>query len=223
MFLSYDGLNLDEIKTLHNSGLINGVTTNLTLVNSAKLESGKSRKEIVLPLLRYCEDNNLKFSVQVESISPSDIELEAKLLLDLSAKPELFHVKIPANFDNLQIIHRLAKSGVKVNATCVTSNMQARIVTSSGASIVSFFWGKMYDQGLDPFVHVSNYRYWASATLGDKRPTLLVGSVRQIGSIEAAYLAGADVVTTSFLNIRNLSNQFASNAAADSFYLTNLN
>ena len=222
MFLSYDGLDLDEIDTLFKCGLINGVTTNLTLVNAAKASSGNSREEIISPIIEYCEKHSLNFSVQVEAVLPNEIEREAVLLAELSGNTDLFYVKIPANFDNLPIINRLAKSNIKINATCVTSNMQGRIVAASGASIVSFFWGKMFDQGLDPFIHVQNYSKWASTAFKLDAPTLLVGSVRQIGSIEAAYLAGADVVTTSFLNIKNLANQFASNMAANSFHATNL-
>jgi transaldolase len=91
------------------------------------------------------------------------------------------------------------------------------MATLSGAKIVSFFWGKMYDQGINPAEHVSRYVSWAqSAGLADM-PLVLVGSVRQIGSIEAAFIAGADVVTTSYDNLKKIGNQLASEHANQAF------
>jgi transaldolase len=222
MFLSYDGLNLDEIVALNEIGLISGVTTNLTLVNSAKKNSGKSREEIISPLMQYCSEKKLNFSVQVESKSPTEIKLEGLQLQKIADDKSRFFVKVPANFANLEVIRELTREGVNVNATCVTSHMQGRMVAAAGAKIVSFFWGKMCDQGLDPYAHVSNYKKWADEHFKADRPILLVGSVRQLASIESAYLAGAEVVTTSLQNIKNLAGQLASDQAAELFYETNI-
>jgi transaldolase len=221
MFMSYDGLSLEEITLLHEIQLISGVTTNLTLVNAAKKSLNKSRIDIIQPLLSYCEKNALNFSVQVESEDPSDIEKEAKELATIAKDLNRFYVKIPVNFENLIVIRNLTNFGIKVNATCVTSHMQGRLAAVSGAKIVSFFWGKMSDQGINPFEHVQNYSNWAGSYFKSESPILLVGSVRQLGSIESAYLAGADVVTTSYVNIRNLANQLTSDKSASLFYETN--
>ena len=221
MFMSYDGLSLEEITELHEIQLISGVTTNLTLVNAAKKAQNKSRIDIIQPLLSYCEKNGLNFSVQVECEEPSAIEKEAKQLASIAKNLNQFYVKVPVNFANLKVIRNLTKSGIRVNATCVTSHMQGRLAAVSGSKIVSFFWGKMSDQGINPFEHVQNYSNWAESYFESDNPILLVGSIRQLGSIESAYLAGADVVTTSYVNIRNLANQLTSDKSASLFYESN--
>ena len=157
----------------------------------------------------------------MESEDPDAIEKEAKQLATLAKDSNRFFVKVPVNFANLKVIRNLTNSGIKINATCVTSHMQGRLAAVSGAKIVSFFWGKMSDQGINPFEHVQNYSNWADSYFKSDNPILLVGSVRQLGSIESAYLAGANVVTTSYVNIRNLANQLTSDKSASLFYETN--
>jgi transaldolase len=206
----YDGLNLEDVNSLTSRGLIQGLTTNLTLVSAArhtqKVESEKILSEYVDEVKKF----NLPLSIQVESNEIDSIIAEALYLQNkYGNKIDLF-IKIPANYENLYAINFLTKQGIKINATCVTSFMQGKLCSLSGAKIVSFFWGKMYDQGIDPAKHVNVFKQWSKDLQEKHSPILLVGSVRQIGSIEAAFLAGADVVTTSKENILKLANQLAS-------------
>ncbi len=212
----YDGINQGEIDDLFSKGLISGVTTNLTLVNSAKKSTGNSRDHIVENLIEGIKNYHLPLSVQVESNNLKDIIAETKDLHSKFASEIDLFVKIPANFENLSAIKQCSDLGIKINATCVSSFMQAKMCALSGAKIVSFFWGKMYDQGINPSDHVMNFRLWIDKNFQQNKPDLLVGSVRQIGSIESAFLSGADIVTTSWANFQKIGNQFVadqSNAA----------
>jgi transaldolase len=213
----YDGINQNEISDLFSKGIIRGVTTNLTLVNTEKKSSGNSRDHIIENLIENIEKYNLPLSVQVESNNPDDIIAEAKdLHSKFSSKIDLF-VKIPANFDNLFAIKQCSDLGININATCISSFMQAKMCALSGAKIVSFFWGKMYDQGINPSEHVMNFRTWIDKNFDSLKPALLVGSVRQIGSIESAFLSGADIVTTSWANFQKIGNQFVADQANAAF------
>jgi transaldolase len=213
----YDGINEGEIDDLFSKGIIRGVTTNLTLVNSAKKTSGDSRDQIIENLIESIKKFNLPLSVQVESNNLEDIIAETKdLHSKFASKIDLF-VKIPANFENLFAIKLCSDLGIKINATCVSSFMQAKMCSLSGAKIVSFFWGKMYDQGINPSEHVMNFRTWIDKNFDSSKPALLVGSVRQIGSIESAFLSGADIVTTSWANFQKIGNQFVADQANAAF------
>ena len=213
----YDGIDHLEITDLINKGIIEGVTTNLTIVNERKKVLNKSRNDILENFIDDICKFGVPLSIQVESNTCNEIIAEAKTLNKLFANKIDLLIKIPINFENLAAIKSCTDSGIKINATCVTSFLQAKMATLSGAKIVSFFWGKMYDQGINPAEHVSRYVSWAQSAGLAEIPLVLVGSVRQIGSIEAAFIAGADVVTTSYDNLKKIGNQLASEHANQAF------
>jgi fructose-6-phosphate aldolase 2 len=213
----YDGIDHLEISDLINKGIIEGVTTNLTIVNERKKFLNKSRNEILENFIDKIGKFDVPLSIQVESNTCNEIIAEANILNNLFANRIDLLIKIPINFENLAAIKSCTDSGIKINATCITSFLQAKMATLSGAKIVSFFWGKMYDQGINPAEHVSRYVGWAQNAGLAVPPLVLVGSVRQIGSIEAAFIAGADVVTTSYDNLKKIGNQLASDQANQAF------
>ena len=209
----YDGLNKHEASDLFEKGLISGITTNLTLVNALKASIGKNRDTIIEEFVDSIKHFGLPLSIQVESNIVEDIISEGLYLQDKFKNDIDVFIKVPINFENLKAIHILSERGISVNATCITSFMQAKMASISGASIVSFFWGKMYDQGINPAFHVSSFKAWLEKSNPKRRTSTLVGSVRQIGSIESAFAAGADVVTTSYENLRKIADQLASENA----------
>lgn len=213
----YDGLNPDDVSSLVSKGIISGLTTNLTLVSAARKSVMKSSTQILSDYVESVKQFDLPLSIQLESDRVNEMVVEARNLQELFGRKVDLYLKVPVSFSNLEAVNFLAKNGIKVNATCVTSFMQGKLSTISGAKIVSFFWGKMYDQGLDPSRHVSSFKNWIKTSHYPEPPTLLVGSVRQIGSIEAAFLSGADVVTTSKENLEKLANQLASDQANQLF------
>ncbi len=80
----------------------------------------------------------------------------------------------------------------------------------------------MSDQGIDPYKHVKNYDSWRRKEGLVNKTKILVGSVRQPASIESAFFAGADVVTTSKSNIVKLADQLMADEANRLFQETNL-
>ena len=213
----YDGLNPDDVETLALKGIISGLTTNLTLVSAARKLHNKSSESVRTDFVESIKRFKLRLSLQVESNRVDKMILEGKQLQESYGDKVDLYVKIPVNFNNLNVINSLTNSGIKVNATCVTSFLQGKMSALSGAKVISFFWGKMYDQGIDPFRQVNQFKNWVEENSLGQRLTILVGSVRQIGSIEAAFLAGTDVVTTSKENLEKIANQLASDQANQAF------
>lgn len=213
MAFYYDGINPYELIELLDTGVISGVTTNLTLVNGKRKDEGISRIEALEPIMKVCQDHNLKISLQVDTNTHKEILEEAISLFELYKGSNRIMIKIPVNFENLKAISACSHHGIEVNATCITSFMQAKLATLAGAKIVSFFWGKMSDQGIDPYLLIEQYFNWRSREGLADTTKILVGSVRQPASIHSAYVAGADIVTTSRDNIAKLANQLMSDEA----------
>jgi len=220
MSFYYDGISTDEISGLYNRGVLRGITTNLTLINNEKKKQNVTRSEILRPIVNLAVQFDVPVSIQLESDSISEMISEGEALFKEFIDAKKLYIKVPVDFGKLQVINKLSSLGIKVNATCVTSFSQAQMACEAGASIVSFFWGKMSDQGLDPFNHVSKFRDWKNSS-GYHSVLILVGSIRQTSSISSAFEAGANVVTTSYLNWNNYSDQLLSSVANKIFQDTN--
>lgn len=211
----YDGTSTTEARELLNFGLVAGITTNITLVQRARKEHGIDKNDLYVDLYKVASDYNVPLSIQLMADSIDGKIDEAKTIRSLVQNYPNLHVKLATNYENFAVIAELSHLGIKVNATCVTSWMQAKLMATAGASIVSFFWGKMSDQGIDPYHHVRHFGLWRSQA--GISTLLLVGSVRQTISIQSAFEAGADIVTTNLENIKKVSNQLASNSANELF------
>jgi len=221
MSFFYDGISEAEIKSLYSKGILRGLTTNLTLINNAKRVSGLTRLEILNPLIELSIQYCIPISIQLEANSISKMVDEVHHLMTQIDNSGEVYFKVPVDFEKLEVIKLLADQNIRINATCITSQTQAQMAAEAGAKIISFFWGKMSDQAIDPFLEISNFNSWKlRKNLG--QVTTLVGSIRQISTISAAFNAGADVVTTSYSNLQKVADQLLSLEANRVFQETNL-
>ena len=143
---------------------------------------------------------------------------QAGVAKELYGLDNLF-IKVPVQKNLMPIIKCLIDNGFKVNATCITSAVQALCALNAGASIVSFFWGKMSDENLNPPDEVELIR----TVIDDKSlatssvPKILVGSIRQPYVAKEALRAGADILTAPKAMLIRLIDQNKSIEAADIF------
>ena len=107
------------------------------------------------------------------------------------------------------------KYEININATCITSFLQASIALSSGASILSFFWGKMSDEGLDPSDHVESLKEYIIQNNSNAK--ILCGSIRQSRVIHEAFLSGTDILTMPFGYFSKISERRKSDEATEIF------
>jgi transaldolase len=214
MSIWYDGVQINELNTLFRRGIIKGVTTNLTMVNNSRRSTGRSRVEVLTDIAEFCAVHGLPLSVQVEKSSVGEIVVEAGWL-KRAFPNNLLHVKIPVNSERLEAIHKLTAASISVNATCVTSCLQAIVAAEAGASIISFFVGKMSDQNIDPWKCISDFRDYIDRRNLDAK--ILCGSFRQTEMIKLALTSGSDVVTVPFDLIIKCGNQLQSDEATSIF------
>lgn len=186
MEIFLDTANIEEIRKGVDWGIVDGVTTNPTLVSKENAVFEERIKEI-------CETVEGPVSAEVVSTDYEGMVKEAREIANLS---EFVVVKIPLIPDGIKAIKTLSKEGIKTNATLVFSPLQALLAAKAGATYVSPFIGRMDDignTGMDIVEEIevifSNYGY---------ETKIIVASVRHPQHVLEAGLIGADVVTMPF-------------------------
>ena len=192
-----DTANLDEIREAKELGMIDGVTTNPTLV--AK-EGCKNRGDFKKLIYEICEVAQGPVSAEVVSTDVDGMVKEARELAEIH---EHVVVKIPMITDGLKATHQLAEAGIKINVTLVFSPLQALLAAKAGATYVSPFVGRLDDisqTGMELVAQILEiYQNYIFET------EVLVASIRNpLHVLEAAQM-GADVATIPFKVISQLA------------------
>jgi len=187
-----DTADLKEIEELASWGVIDGVTTNPTLV----AKTGLSFKDIVNKIFDLVDG---PISLEAVSTKTKDIVKEAR---ELSRIHKNVVVKIPMNEEGLKAVKQLSREGVKTNVTLVFSANQALLAAKAGATYVSPFVGRLDDIGHDGMQVVRDivqiFRNY------DIKTKVIVASVRHpLHVIEAARI-GADIATVPPKVIRKM-------------------
>ena len=186
MKIFLDTAEVDEIAKAHETGLIDGVTTNPTLIK----RSGSDPVEVI-------KEISNSFS-RLQSISAEVVADTAEEMVDQAqAFNGLWNVtiKVPCTVEGLKACTALAVNNYKVNVTLVFSVAQAILAEKAGASYVSPFVGRWLDNSVDCIGLIKNIR---RAYTGEGRFTttqILGASVRDVRQVEQCALAGADIVT----------------------------
>jgi len=188
-----DSANLSEIKEAKAQGLIDGVTTNPSLVAKEGREFRKLIHEI-------CEVVDGPVSAEVVSTEEEGMIKEARELVKIHKHVV---VKIPMIPEGLKAVRRLSQEGVKINVTLIFSPTQALLAAKAGATYVSPFVGRLDDISeigmklIEQIVTIfHNY---------DFKTQVLVASVRNPVHVVEAALMGADVATMPFAVIQQLA------------------
>lgn len=192
-----DTANLDEIREAKELGMIDGVTTNPSLV--AK-EGCKDREDFKKLIHEICEIVQGPVSAEVVSIDVDGMVKEARELAEIH---QHVVVKIPMITDGLKATRQLAEEGIKINVTLVFSPLQALLAAKAGATFVSPFIGRLDDisqTGMDLVAQILEiYQNYIFET------EILVASIRNpLHVLEAAQM-GADVATIPFKVISQLA------------------
>ncbi|MFI5405539.1 MAG: fructose-6-phosphate aldolase [Nitrososphaerales archaeon] len=183
MKIFLDTANVESIEKYNELGVVDGITTNPTLLSKEKGNPIKTMKKIV---------EIMKGPVSLEVVA-IDFNKMMEESLKLAKYGENVVVKIPMTMDGLKVVHALTKKGIKTNVTLIFSANQALLAAKAGATYVSPFIGRLDDIGSEGLNLVSEIvQIFASYDISTQ---LLVASVRHpLHVIEAAKM-GADVVT----------------------------
>jgi transaldolase len=181
-----DTANIAEIKEAHRMGMVDGVTTNPSLI----AKEGRDFKTIITEI---CEIVNGPISAEVIGLSVDAMVSEAR---DLARIHENIVVKIPMTVDGLKAVRQLSEEGIKTNVTLVFSPLQALMAAKAGAAFVSPFVGRLDDISHDGMLLVEQiveiYNNYAFDT------EIIVASIRHPMHVLEAALMGADIATIPF-------------------------
>jgi transaldolase len=208
-----DTANLDEILAAAELGVLDGVTTNPSLI--AKIVGDASNftyNDFKAHIARICEIVDGPVSAEVTCLKAEEMIAEGE---DLAAIHENVVVKCPLTIDGLKAIKHFSSVGIRTNATLVFSPNQALLAAKAGADFVSPFVGRLDDISTDGMELVKqivtiydNYGY----------PTeVIVASVRHPQHVVTAAMMGADIATIPYSVIRQLANHPLTDAGLKKF------
>jgi transaldolase len=200
-----DTANIDEIRTAKSWGILDGVTTNPTLLAKEKCDFKTLAREIV---------SLVEGPVSLEAVSP-DTESMVKEARELAKIGKNVVVKIPMTADGIAACKQLSSEGIKTNVTLVFSANQALIAAKAGATYVSPFIGRLDDQGWDGLELIAdilqiyeNYGY---------RTEVIAASVRDPVHVMECAKLGCHVATVPFPVLRKMFTHSLTDAGVQKF------
>lgn len=200
-----DTAEIDAIKDLADTGLLDGVTTNPSLIH----KSGRDFMEVTREI---CSLTDGPVSAEVVALDHATMMKEAD---KLRAIADNVCIKVPLTLDGLKTCRKLTDDGTMVNVTLCFSANQALLAAKAGATFVSPFVGRHDDNGFDGMSLISDidliYSNYGFET------EILVASVRHAGHVLEAAKIGADVMTAPPAVIKALANHVLTDKGIEGF------
>lgn len=176
------------ITPAYETGLIDGVTTNPTLI----LRSGRTLQEVAQELSGLLALESI--STEVVADTEGEMLNQAQEFITISSA---ITIKVPCTVEGLKACRSLFRTGVKTNVTLVFSVAQAILAAKAGATYISPFIGRWEDNSVDGLELIQKIRkvYNQLNATGLKTPQILGASIRDVRQVEKCAEYGADVVT----------------------------
>ncbi len=205
MELYIDTANLDQIRQAHEMGVLDGVTTNPTLIAKEGVDYGTRLADI-------CEVVSGPVSAEVIATKFGEMLAEGK---DRASIAENIVVKLPSTVDGLRACKALSDEGIRTNMTLCFQSLQALMVAKAGAYLVSPFIGRIDDigeDGMELIVKIRQiYDNYGMAT------KILAASIRHPNHLLQCAMVGADVATVPFDVIGKVMNHPLTDSGLERF------
>ncbi|MFZ1680712.1 MAG: fructose-6-phosphate aldolase [Rhizobiaceae bacterium] len=187
-----DTADVKEIRELNEAGLVDGVTTNPSLI----LKSGRDIFEVTREI---CAMVDGPVSAEVAAMEVDGMMREAEVLARIA--PNVC-IKLPLTLEGLKACRRLVADGHKTNVTLCFSANQALLAAKAGATYVSPFVGRIDDTGSDGMALISEIRAIYDTYGFSTR--ILAASIRTVNHVRESAMIGADVATVPPAILRQL-------------------
>ena len=188
-----DTAEVGEIRAAHDLGLVDGVTTNPSLI----AKSGRDFREVIHEIVSIVDG---PISAEVIALDADGMLAEGR---ELAAIDKNIVIKVPMTGEGLKATRVFAAEGIRTNVTLVFSPLQALLAAKAGASYVSPFVGRLDDVGHDGMEGIEQIR-----TIFDNygyATEIIVASVRSPLHVLNAALIGADICTIPFSVMQQLA------------------
>lgn len=200
-----DTADVKEIRELNELGLLDGVTTNPSLI----LKAGRDIREVTKEI---CDIVDGPVSAEVTATEYSGMMREAEILSKIA---DNICIKVPLTFDGLKACKALTSSGRMVNVTLCFSANQALLAAKAGATFISPFVGRIDDVGEDGMALISEIRQIYDNY--DFATEILAASIRTVNHVKQSALIGADVATVPPAVLRQLVKHPLTDRGLDAF------
>ena len=185
MKLFLDCSDPDLIKQAFDTGLIDGVTTNPSLM----LKAGNDPRDVISDISSIFPWNA---SISAEVVGDTAEEMLAMAEDYIDIGPNIT-IKVPCTFEGLKACKQLSTDEINVNVTLVFDTAQAILAAKAGATYVSPFVGRVFDQSFDGFGVIEEI---ADVFATHQAPTqVLAASIREVYQVAKAFKVGADICT----------------------------
>lgn len=200
-----DTAEVKDIQELLETGLLDGVTTNPSLI----AKSGRDFKEVIKEICGMTSD---PVSAEVASLETEGMVKEGELLAKIA---DNVVIKLPMTFNGLKACKHFTNAGIKTNVTLCFSANQALLAAKVGATYISPFIGRLDDTNIDGMQLIEDIRIiydnYAYST------EILAASIRGANHVSEAAIAGADVATIPPAVIRKLAEHPLTKNGLDAF------
>ena len=200
-----DTAEVEAIAELHALGMVDGVTTNPSLI----LKSGRDILEVTKEI---CSIVSGPVSAEVVAMKSEDMIAEGRKLAAIAPN---IAVKVPLTWDGLKTCKVLSGEGFMVNVTLCFSVNQALIAAKAGATFISPFVGRLDDINMDGMELIGDIR-----TVYDNydfKTEILAASIRTVNHVTQCALIGADVITAPPNVIKSLASHPLTDKGLDQF------
>jgi TalC/MipB family fructose-6-phosphate aldolase len=185
MKIFLDTADVSMISSAYDTGLLDGVTTNPTLI----LKSGRQLQEVISEIGKTFPELE-SISAEVVADTAEEMLTEAKHYYTIAPAVT---IKVPCTVEGLKACKHLSSLGIKTNVTLVFSVAQAILASKAGATYISPFVGRWMDNSVDGIELIKNIR--KAFDYSETSTQILAASLRDVRQVEQSALYGADVVT----------------------------
>tara|TARA_R110000868_G_scaffold6550_2_gene36999 strand:+ start:75176 stop:75826 length:651 start_codon:yes stop_codon:yes gene_type:complete len=200
-----DTAEIAEIRELAATGLVDGITTNPSLIK----QSGRDFMEVIAEI---CEIIPGPVSAEVVAMDVEGMLREGRVLAKIASNVT---VKLPLTWDGLKACRTFSEEGISTNVTLCFSANQALLAAKAGASFISPFIGRLDDLGVDGMDLIHKIR--AIYDIYGFETEILAASIRSAAHVEACALAGADVATIPPKVVKSLAQHMLTDKGLASF------
>lgn len=200
-----DTADVSEINELNEAGLVDGVTTNPSLI-------AKSGRDFLEVTKEICGLVDGPVSAEVTALEADGMVTEGRKLAKIA---DNVVIKLPLTFEGLKACRTLTGEGIKTNVTLCFSANQGLLAAKAGASFISPFIGRLDDLGVDGMELIENLRI-----IYDNygfQTEILAASIRSADHVQQCALAGADVATVPPAVLKGLVKHKLTDAGLEAF------
>ena len=200
-----DTAEIDDIRALAETGMVDGVTTNPSLI----LKSGRDIIEVTKEICALIPG---PVSAEVAATEADAMIAEGRKLAEIA---DNIAVKVPLTWDGLKACKTLSDEGKMVNVTLCFSATQALLAAKAGATFISPFIGRLDDNGLDGMELIHEIR--AIYDNYNFSTEILAASIRTANHVKDCAIAGADVATVPPGVLRKLADHVLTDKGLEAF------